>query len=85
MQYSTPRYAYRTQACYECSSVDGSDPMCEFMDDKYQFSMLDRYQDNYTVLKLSFVFSVNVTSAQQKVTARLLLDAFTQKSAVICR
>lgn len=35
------RYAYRTQACYECSSVDGSDPMCEFMDDKYQFSMLD--------------------------------------------
>ena len=35
------RYAYRTQSCYECSSVDGSNPMCEYMDDKYAFSDLD--------------------------------------------
>jgi len=35
------RYAYRTSACYECSSVAGSNPFCESMDDKYSFSQLD--------------------------------------------
>lgn len=38
------RYAYRTQACYECSSVDGDDGPCEQMDDQYSMNQLERYR-----------------------------------------
>ena len=36
------RYAYKTQACYECSSVDGEDGPCEQMDDQYDMNRLER-------------------------------------------
>jgi len=38
------RYAYKTQACYQCTSIDGSDQKCENMDDDYNWDELDGFR-----------------------------------------
>lgn len=38
------RFAYKTQACYSCSSIDGSDSKCENMDDDYTWDELDGFR-----------------------------------------
>ena len=40
-KYNDFRYAYKASSCYTCSSIDGSNDKCEYMDSKYSWDQLD--------------------------------------------
>ena len=52
--FRTFRYAYKTQSCYTCSSVNENDPKCDYMDDQYDWDQLDKLVEfsNFMIINL---------------------------------
>ena len=69
-RFTISRYAYKTQACYQCTSIEGNDKKCENMDDDYSWDELD------TLVRIVCTFTQSMCSTVYAIDSMLYIFFF---------